>query len=96
MWLRTRRSHVGSGEFYGGGRGWGRNFAGMEQDNKNKPTPAAQLWAALVVTALGCCLLIAGFIVEPPGEIHQSVLIGFGECLTFAGSLLGIDYRYRK
>lgn len=68
----------------------------MEQDNKNKPTPAAQLWAALVVTALGCCLLIAGFIVEPPGEIHQSVLIGFGECLTFAGSLLGIDYRYRK
>lgn len=45
---------------------------------------------------MGCCLLVSGFIVEPPGEIHQSVLIGFGECLTFAGSLLGIDYRYRK
>lgn len=84
------------GGFYGGRRARGCTFAGMEQDNKNKPTRGAQLFAALVVTGLGCCLLIAGFIVEPPGEIHQSVLIGFGECLTFAGSLLGIDYRYRK
>lgn len=55
-----------------------------------------QLSAAIVVIALGCGLLVAGFIVEPPGQIHQSVLIGFGECLTFAGSLLGIDYHYRK
>lgn len=44
----------------------------------------------------GCGLLIAGFIVAPLGEIHQSVLIGFGECLTFAGALLGIDYRYKQ
>lgn len=56
----------------------------------------AQLLAALAVTAMGCGLLIAGFIVAPAGEIHQSVLIGFGECLTFAGSLLGIDYHYKK
>lgn len=55
-----------------------------------------QLWAAVAVAAVGCALLIAGFCVEPPGQVHQSVLIGFGECLTFAGSLLGIDYRYRK
>lgn len=55
-----------------------------------------QLYAALAVTALGCALLTAGFIVAPAGQIHQSVLIGFGECLTFAGSLLGIDYHYKK
>lgn len=55
-----------------------------------------QLRAALLVTGLGCCLLVAGFVLSPAGEIHQSVLIGFGECLTFAGSLLGIDYRYKK
>lgn len=55
-----------------------------------------QLIAALGATALGCGLLIAGFVVDPTGQIHQSVLIGFGECLTFAGSLLGIDYHYRK
>lgn len=65
----------------------------MEQKNNNN---RLQLLAATGVTALGCCLLVAGFIVEPPGQIHQSVLIGFGECLTFAGSLLGIDYHYRK
>ncbi len=52
--------------------------------------------AAVAVTSVGCGLLIAGFIVAPAGQIHQSVLIGFGECLTFAGSLLGIDYKYRK
>lgn len=68
----------------------------MEQKGKNQKTLALQLWAAVAVTFVGCGLLIAGFIVSPTGEIHQSVLIGFGECLTFAGSLLGIDYRYRS
>ena len=61
-----------------------------------KHTPRHQLYCAVAVTTIGCGLLIAGFIVAPLGEIHQSVLIGFGECLTFAGALLGIDYRYRK
>lgn len=69
----------------------------METNKNNGRMPAnVQLLAAVAVTATGCGLLIAGFVVDPPGEIHQSVLIGFGECLTFAGSLLGIDYRYRK
>lgn len=63
----------------------------MNEKNTNR-----QLLAAVGVVALGCALLIAGFCVEPPGEIHQSVLIGFGECMTFAGALLGIDYRYRS
>lgn len=67
----------------------------MENGDKKK-THKLQLAAALFVTALGCSLLTAGFILEPAGEIHQSVLIGFGECLTFAGSLLGIDYRYKN
>ena len=78
--------------FYGLSPPSGLNFAAMERKNNNN----LQLWAAIGVTALGCGLLVAGFIVEPPGQIHQSVLIGFGECLTFAGSLLGIDYKYRK
>lgn len=65
----------------------------MEQNRNNS---RHQLRAAVVVTAIGCALLIAGFIVDPLGEIHQSVLIGFGECLTFAGALLGIDYRYKQ
>ena len=55
-----------------------------------------QLVAALTVCLSGVCLLTAGFIVSPSGEIHNSVLVAFGECLTFAGALLGIDYRYTR
>ena len=45
--------------------------------------------------AFGCALLACGFVAVPTGEIHHSVLIAFGEILTFAGSLIGIDYHYR-
>jgi hypothetical protein len=40
-------------------------------------------------------MLVAGFLCPPLGEIHHSVLIAFGEILTFSGSLIGIDYKYR-
>lgn len=64
---------------------------------RKKPSPnLVQLRAAIAVTALGCALLVAGFIVAPAGQIHNSVLVAFGECLTFAGSLMGIDYKYRS
>jgi hypothetical protein len=55
-----------------------------------------QLLTALIVCVSGVGLLTAGFIVSPTGEIHSSVLVAFGECLTFAGALLGIDYHYRQ
>lgn len=35
---------------------------------------------------------IAGFIVEPLGEISNSVLMIFAQCLIYAGSAMGIDY----
>ena len=40
-------------------------------------------------------MLTAGFVLPPLAEIHHSVLIAFGEILTFAGSLIGNDYKYR-
>lgn len=55
-----------------------------------------QLWFAIILVAFGCGLLLAAFIVSPTGEIHPSVLTAFGEILTFAGALLGLDYSYRK
>ena len=55
-----------------------------------------QLWFAFSMVIFGCGLLVAGFCVSPTGEIHNSVLLAFGETLTFAGALLGIDYTYRK
>lgn len=60
---------------------------------KHKAT--LQLLSAIALIVLGSGLLIAGFIVPPPGEIHNSVLIAFGEILTFAGALFGIDYHYK-
>lgn len=60
---------------------------------KHKAT--LQLISAIVLIIVGCGLLIAGFIMPPPGEIHNSVLIAFGEILTFAGALFGIDYHYK-
>ena len=54
-----------------------------------------QLVLAVSLCGFGGILLIAGFVIPPMGEIHHSVLIAFGEILTFSGSLIGIDYHYR-
>lgn len=55
-----------------------------------------QLVVAAALCAVGAGLLIVGFTVSPTGEIHSSVLVAFGETLTFVGALFGIDYRYRN
>ena len=54
-----------------------------------------QLLCAVSMIIIGCTLLIAGFIVPPLGVIDGSVLIAFGEILTFVGALFGIDYHYK-
>lgn len=63
---------------------------------KKKVGCGLQAILAVAVTVVGSALLIAGFIVAPVGEVHNSVLIAFGEILTFAGALLGIDSRTRN
>jgi cyanate permease len=55
----------------------------------------SQLAFAILLTFCGLALLFMGFFYAPTGEIHNSVLIGFGETATFAGALFGVDYRYR-
>ena len=55
-----------------------------------------QLITATALAAAGCGLLIAGLIMPPGGEIHSSVLVAFGEILTFAGAVFGVDYSYRN
>ncbi len=45
---------------------------------------------------VGAGLLVAGFVVAPTGVIDSSVLVAFGEILTFAGALFGIDYKYKN
>lgn len=54
-----------------------------------------QLIMAILLTLSGIVLLFSAFWVNPEGEIDQSVLIAFGEVMTFAGALFGVDYSYR-
>lgn len=54
-----------------------------------------QLITSAVLIIVGCGLLIAGFCVPPVGVIDSSVLIAFGEILTFVGAIFGIDYSYK-
>ena len=54
-----------------------------------------QLILATAMCTFGCALLVAGIALPPAGEIHSSVLVAFGEFLTFSGSIVGIDYRYK-
>ena len=54
-----------------------------------------QLITAAVLSVGGLVLLFCGVFIEPHGQIHESLLIGFGEVATFAGALFGIDYTYK-
>ena len=56
---------------------------------------AIQIVAAYVVVLFGLALIALAFFVPPMGSIDPSVLAAFGEILTFAGAILGLDYRYK-
>ena len=57
--------------------------------------PSIQLITAAVLAIGGLVLLFCGVYITPQGEIHESLLVGFGEVATFAGALFGIDYTYK-
>ena len=54
-----------------------------------------QLVTAAVLSVGGLVLLFCGAFIAPQGEVHESILVGFGEVATFAGALFGIDYTYK-
>lgn len=54
-----------------------------------------QLTMAVLLTVAGLVLIFCSFWIDPRGEIHQSVLVAFGELSTFAGALFGVDYTYK-
>lgn len=55
-----------------------------------------QLIVAAGLAFAGIALLYVGTLLAPQGEIHESILVAFGEVATFAGSIIGIDYKYRN
>lgn len=54
-----------------------------------------KLIMAVAIVIFGCMMITAGFCVPPLGVIDNSVLVAFGEILTFAGAVLGINYTYQ-
>ncbi len=48
-------------------------------------------YTAVAMLAAGVGLSVAGFIAPPFGEISDSVLWFFAQCLMYAGTALGID-----
>ena len=55
-----------------------------------------QLISAFILSVGGLVLLFCGIFIDPQGQIHESLLVAFGETATFAGALFGIDYVYKK
>lgn len=62
--------------------------------NSNK-VEIIKLAMAVLIVMFGCLIITAGFCVPPRGVIDNSVLVAFGEILTFAGAVLGINYTYQ-
>ena len=54
-----------------------------------------QILLALLLVCFGVLLIPAAFFVPPMGVIDPTVLTAFGEILTFAGAVIGIDYKHR-
>ena len=50
-----------------------------------------QVLSALFMLLSGVALSIAGFCVPPVGEISDSVLWFFAQCLIYAGSIFGVS-----
>ena len=55
-----------------------------------------RMWMAWTLMLAGLSLIGAAFCVPPTGVIHSSVLVAFGEILTFTATVMGLDYRFRK
>lgn len=62
---------------------------------KKETKESIQIWSAVGMLVVGVVLVIAGFIVAPPGEVSESVLWFFAQCLIFAGSIFGIGIYWR-
>ena len=55
-----------------------------------------QLITASILSFGGLVMLFCGIFIDPEGQIHETLLIGFGEVATFTGALFGVDYVYKQ
>ena len=67
-----------------------------EKNTQMKNNLNIQLITAAVLSFGGLVMLFCGIFIDPEGEIHETLLIGFGEVATFTGALFGVDYVYKQ
>ena len=58
---------------------------------EDKVNSSFRAWTAVFMLVSGVALSAAGFFTPPVGQISESVLWFFAQCLLYAGSALGID-----
>ena len=58
---------------------------------KKEVKETIQYGSAIFMLLLGAVLSVAGVITAPAGQIHESVLWLFAQCLIYAGSVFGIS-----
>lgn len=71
----------------------------MKSHNDRAARPGGggrRMWMAWTLMVAGLALIGAAFCVPPTGVIHSSVLVAFGEILTFTATVMGLDYRFRR
>lgn len=59
---------------------------------KKETKEDVKVWAAISMAAAAVGFGVAGFCVDPKGEISDSVLYLIAQCLIFSATLLGVDY----
>ena len=55
-----------------------------------------QTLSALMMLVAGLGFALAGFITPPPGEISDSVLWLFSQCIIYAGSIFWVGAYFKK
>lgn len=58
------------------------------------PRDKVQFGIAIGLMVFGCIVLLIGLLTPPEGQIHNTVLVAFGEIATLAAGVLGIDAIY--
>lgn len=67
----------------------------MEQIKSYRHT-SKHFIASFLLAVMGLAMIVAAMFVPPAGYIDPTVLAAFGEILTFAGALAGMDYKNGK
>jgi len=65
-------------------------------DKESKSNRKAAYITAIISFVIGWGLTIAGFLTDPKGEVHGSVLAVLGEAMVYAASVFGVTLYFQN